>query len=149
MASKRKPIEDLIERMDIAIEREFYFETAWIAYGIIEDRTNSALKRTSGGQLARDRNGLLPTINKRLQALKERASTDAILKKVNGFASVVQLVIDWKNKRNDLVHALIDTPRNWADINEDAKELAIEGREVVSAYNARIMKQRKKFKKQS
>ena len=104
MASKRRSLEELIARMDTALEHEYYFEAAWIAYGIIEDRTNSALGRTSEGQFARDNNGLLPSIDKRLKALKQRAGTDAILKTVNDFAPVVQLVIDWKNKRNDLVH---------------------------------------------
>lgn len=147
MISKRKSLTELIAQMDVALENEFYFEVAWIAYGIIEDRTNSALERTSEGQFPRDSNGLLPSINKRLNALKARAGTDVILKTVNGFAPAVQQVIDWKNKRNILVHSLIDTPRDWADINDDAKKLAVEGRKIISIYNARIMKQRTKFKK--
>lgn len=42
--SKTVLYEDLLKRMDLAIEQQFFLEASWIQYAIVEDRLNSVIR---------------------------------------------------------------------------------------------------------
>jgi hypothetical protein len=144
--SKRTTYKQTIARLDEALGKQFFLEASWIEYAIFEDRCNSLLEKT-GGLIPPSRNGIPPSINKKLTVLKERTSGDPFLSSTSEFPDILRDVRNWKNRRNTIMHSLVDVARSWNNINQDAKQLAIDGRALLGRFSSATMKVRKKYKK--
>lgn len=138
LQSKRNSYEEIIHRLDSALDQGFNLEASWITYALFEDRTTSALAK-SGGVLVSKNNSFI-SIEVKLKELKSRSLTHAGLQRAGLINALLDEIIDWKNKRNALMHTLAEVPRPWEDINNDAQNLAIEGREIIARYSSAIMR---------
>lgn len=104
--SKSKSYQQLLQRLEEAIEAVFFLEASWIAYAVIEDRVCSALLKTGG--LPQDKNGKsLQMLGSKLEVLAKRMGDDPILRSCLEKDEILKRVVYWKNKRNPLMH-LID-----------------------------------------
>ena len=110
----------LHEALTRALNSEFYYEAIFIEYAIIEDRTDSILRHAN---ITIEENSL----NNKLKAIKfNRLFKDKYIKNHLTFELIEQVRI-WKNKRNNLIHDLI----NLSYSNEEIKNIALEGKEIV------------------
>ena len=142
MKTKRLSYEQIIARLDSALEQEYYLEASWIAYSLLEDRTESALEKT-GGVLSNPR----ASIEAKLKELEKRSASNTGLRSVSEFPDIFDEVRKWKDKRNPLMHRMVEMPKSWEDINVDARDLAKESRELLGRYSSAVMKLRKWYMK--
>jgi hypothetical protein len=143
---KRVAYGQSIERIDKAIKEKFYLEASWIEYAICEDRCDSLLEKT-GGLLTPPPGQSFVSINLKISELKKRCKTDPFLIQVIEFPRILEEVRQWKNRRNPLMHELVKSARDFTDISNDAKALAIDGQDIVRRFSGAAMKVRKKYKK--
>lgn len=110
----------LHETLTRALNSKFYYEAIFIEYAIMEDRTDSILRHAKI-------NIENPSLNNKVKALKFNcAFKDEYIKKHLTF-ELLDNVKEWKNKRNALIHDLVIIPYS----NEDIKNIALEGKEIV------------------
>lgn len=144
--TKRPTYEEVIGRVDDALQREFFLEASWIIYSLFEDRCDSMLKKSGG--MPQVSAGSFLSINKKLNILKSRHLSNPLLASVNGFLLIIDEVKDWKDSRNPIMHSMVEIPTTWEDINNNAEILARDGRELLSRFSSVAMKVRKSYLKQ-
>jgi len=115
-------------QIDRAIESEFYLEATWIAYAILEDRLVSALKESGGGPPIR-------MLGPKLGEIKSRQTTSLNMRKAF-FGDMLDRLGSWKDRRNDLMHALADERIDVQAIDVEAKSVALEGKELAREFSA-------------
>lgn len=116
----------LHEMLSKALKSEFYYEAIFIEYAIIEDRTSSLLRHANITIVE-------PTLNNKIKTLKfNHVFKDEYIKKHLSF-ELLDSVRKWKNKRNTIIHDLI----NLSYSNEDVKKIALEGQEVVKKLSSK------------
>ena len=138
MNPKRTLFESFHDRMNNAIEKRFYLEASWYAYALLEDRLVSMLKQ-SGGVGKNGSNTPIKMLGPKLGELKSRANTDKLLLE-NLPATKIH---DWKEERNDLMHAMAEGTMTQAEIDKKAYLLALQGRELVKEVSAAAMRLKK------
>lgn len=122
----------LVKRTDLAITEEFYLEASWICYAIIEDRMRSIIVKLNGSVKNRWK---IYDCTTEIYKLKESDETikkyfsDELLFKIN----------DWREKRNNLMHELVEGTSQ--DI--EFKDIAVEGRNILRELKDKV----RKFKK--
>lgn len=140
----------LFKRIDEAIKNKYFFEAAFICYGIIEDRLNSLMNLYS---LPIGRKGVAQKV-KSLAKVKFNNSEkillfsdwDGVKYKNKG---LLQESLSWGELyRNPMQHHLGD-PRTYKAStgnfhSENSKDLAIEGRRIAGELSATIMRFKKK-----
>ena len=120
---KYRSLHEILSR---AMKNEFYYEAIFIEYAIIEDRTDSILRHAN----IRINN---PTLNNKINTIKHsRSFKDEYIKKHLNL-ELLDSVKSWKHKRNDLIHDLV----NLSYSNEDIKEIAIEGQNIVKKLSSK------------
>jgi len=139
----------LIGRIDKSISEEYFFEAAFIAYGIIEDRLDSMLRqlRLTGRQ------GVTKKIRAIAKIRSRKLETEFKLSDWDG-GKYVRLgllgeVKTWGDLyRNPLQHTLGDPRLYHAQFGgfhiQNTKDLAIEGKKIVRALSAAVMRHKKK-----
>lgn len=116
----------LHEALTKALNSEFYYEAIFIEFAIMEDRTDSILKHAN---VTIDN----PTLNNKIKFIKfNRAFKDKYIKKHLSY-ELLDKVKEWKNKRNDLIHDLVTIPYS----NEDIKNIALDGKEIVKKLSGK------------
>ena len=119
---KRDRYIELNETLSKALEQEFYYEAIFIEHAILEDRVISLFKHA---------NLNMPF---QLGAKLEKIKTNEIFKDEYISKHIDMELLDkvntWRDKRNKMVHNLIESSFN----NEDIKEIAIEGNEVIKKF---------------
>ena len=118
---KNQTYAELMEKLNLAIKNEFYYEAIFIAYAIFEDRTESLL-RHKGKPLK-----LFCKIEK---IIKAEEFTSFYCKK-HRILHILNEVDKWRDKRNKLIHDLINCPYS----NDEIKDIAIYGYELVCKLN--------------
>lgn len=95
--SKFKSYQQLLNRLEEAIDGGFFLETSWIAYAVIEDRVCSALSKTAGG-LPKDKNGKSrQMLGVKLKVLEKRMGEDPILRDCLEKDDLLNRVTHWKD----------------------------------------------------
>lgn len=138
MNPKRALFESFHDRMNDAFEKRFYLEASWYAYALLEDRLVSML-RQSGGVGKNGSNTPIKMLGPKLGELKSRGNTDKLLLE-NLPATKIH---DWKEERNDLMHAMAEGTMTQAEIDKKAYLLALQGRELVKEVSAAAMRLKK------
>ena len=125
----------LLTNLNVSINKGFYFQAVFIEYAILEDRCSSIIRVTLGEKsLETDefkRRGLDYKIGKIQKYVKNNCNDSFIKKYLND--DIFKKITDWKEKRNKMVHALMNQ-FNSDNLNEELKEITIEGREVVREF---------------
>ena len=134
---KRSLYENFIERIDRHVASGNFFEASWYVYAVLEDRLISMLQN-SGGSTQSNGNPIR-MLGPKLSILKTRAASDALLDA--NFPH--DAIFDWKERRNDLMHAMAEGSMDIDQIDEAAKSLANEGQELVRTVSAGAMRLKK------
>lgn len=126
---KKDKYSDLMLKLKNSIHEEFYYEAIFIVFAILEDRTESLLKHAHINIIKKDNQKF--SLSEKLDKIKKDAifQDDYIKKHLTN--DLIQNIYNWKNKRNLLIHELINTEY----CNSEIEELAKEGYELVKNLN--------------
>lgn len=139
MTTNRQKYENYREqfkRLEKALTYQFYLEALFIAYAIMEDRSEAILRYEEN------------------QIMGEKISIDRKLKKIvkiaeekNSLANryfkdeLIMRALNWKEERNRLIHALMKqclTTQDLAELAEDGKAIARELSSKATAYKRAV-----------
>ena len=125
---KFETYKELMEDLKLAIEKEFCYEAIFIEYAIFEDRTESLIRHSK----------LKHNLSKKEFNLFNKISLITTAEEFKSFycnkheiVKILNEVNIWRDKRNKLIHNLVNTEYTY----EDIKEIAIEGYELVNKLN--------------
>ncbi len=132
-------------RMHAAYEASMYLEATWYAYAVLEDRLVSLLRNSGGvGENNGGASGKpIRMMGPKLKELSRRSKKDNLLKE--NFEH--DKLNNWKESRNNLMHAMGDATMSISDIDAAAKKLAEDGMALVREYASacrRVKKHRDK-----
>lgn len=140
----------LFGRVDDAIKQEFYFEAAFICYGIIEDRLNSLMRQN---RLPYDNLGVAKKVKTLARIRGGKSETVLMFNDWDGGKyrnhGLLSEVLAWGVLyRNPMQHVLGD-PREYRSTighfhNEHTRSLAIEGRRICRDLAALVMRYKNK-----
>lgn len=119
-------------RLNKAIKNEFYLEAIFIEYAILEDRTESVLHH-AGLWEAYLGNRKIANISTKLTFIKKKAQAKSSSFHAYFSDDLLDQLRDWKNKRNPLIHDLLNQKLG----DDDLKELALEGNKLVRILRTR------------
>ena len=123
---------ELMGKLKKSIDNNFYYESIFIEYAILEDRTTSLLKHAKLGTL--DEYGSELNVNGKLNKIKRsREFYGDTYVKEHITKELLSDIHNWKNRRNILIHNLVETRYN----NEDIKNIALEGYELIKLLNSK------------
>ena len=113
-------------RLKKALTHQFYLEAIFIEYAVMEDRTAAILRyennECKSANIGKKLNKIR-TISRDKKALPGRYFDDELIDRI----------FEWKDKRNDLIHALIKQQLT----TEELRSLAEEGDNLVKELNRR------------
>ena len=149
---KHKNYRDNFTKLKRALELEFYYEAIFIEYSIIEDRTESILRHADKWEayLKKHRRGnplREPTIESKIKYINGQLESGNKLLIKYFSTDILTQILEWKEDRNKLIHALL----NQSLTDEDLAQIAFRGdaltkdlRNRATAYSRAIQRQRKK-----
>ena len=95
-------------RLDKALKAEFYLEAIFIAYAIIEDRTESILRHTGKWEAyEKSRKGRAVTLDSKITYIQKMAEEKKSLCNKYLADGTLQRIREWKEDRNRMIHALL------------------------------------------
>lgn len=144
---KRIHYSKLLERLDQAIDAEYFLEASWIAYAVVEDRTRSTLKHSGGipqvGPVNNRRE--MWKISEKITTIRSRLGAGA--HETNLKATVDGAMLDklsaWTDRRNRLVHKLADEVDDPAGLAAEITGVAKDGKELARELCAAVMRLKK------
>ena len=129
-------------RMNKALKNEFYLEAIFIEYAILEDRTESVLHHAclwdsymKGKKMA--------NIGTKLTFIKNKASAKSCTLHPYFSDDLLDKLRDWKNRRNPLIHDLLNQRLG----DDDLKDLAQEGNQLICELRTRATKHNREVDK--
>ena len=132
----------LMSRLKRAVEGEFYYEAIFIEYAILEDRAESLLKHAKLPLYDEFDKPL--NLNSKLNSIKHSSKfnmDDYVKKHIT--KDLISKVHTWKNRRNTLIHDLVES--NYYD--EQIMAIALEGYDIVKLLNSKSALVNKYFDK--
>ena len=145
---KGERFEELVARVDKAIDDGYYVEAMTITSSLIEERTEQLLKRfgLTFGQYdsLHKRIGILKDgiINGTITVSSLRLSSAAFISLIDNDLINSNLIDDidtWRNDRNKAVHGLAWGKKKYEDLKEDS----LEGKRLFRSYSSAIMRIKK------
>jgi len=126
---KNARYKELMGKMKRAYSNSFFYEQIFLEYSILEDRTESLLRHAQYSVLNYEGKEL--TLHSKL--IKIKKSTAFKEKYINKHINeeLIDKTIIWKNKRNKLIHNLV----NCSYTNDDICSIASEGYELIKIWN--------------
>lgn len=112
-----------------AVQNDFYYEAIFIVYAILEDRTESILKHANIDIMRNEKEKL--SLAEKLTKLRKIPLFKEEYIRKHLTPTLIREIYLWKDKRNTLIHDLINAEYN----NEDVKTIALEGYELVKTLN--------------
>lgn len=132
-------------RLNKALKEEFYLEAIFIAYAIIEDRTESILRHTGKWEAyEKSRRGRAVTLDSKIRYIQKIAEEKNTLANRHLADGTLQRIWEWKEDRNRMIHALMKqslTDGELAALADTGKELACNLRTKVNNLNRAIKRQ--------
>ena len=122
---KRNRYALLMKKLDIATKQNFYYESIFIEYAIFEERMDSLMRH---GKMKK-----LQKLHFKINAIK--AADWFKDKEVQKYISNKTLdeIIEWKDKRNKLIHDLVNCTYGAEEIESIAKA----GEKLVKNFNSK------------
>ena len=120
---KYENYKEQFKRLDKAMKQGFLLEALFIEYAILEDRTESIL-RYEGNSINSNRH---ISIDRKLKKIKTISREKDSLPNRYFQDDFIDRILDWKEKRNKLIHKLMDqvlTTDELLELAEEGKELA-------------------------
>ena len=132
-------------RLNKALREEFYLEAIFIAYAIMEDRTESILRHTGKWEAyEKSRKGRNQTIDSKIRYIQKMAEAKKSLENRYLADGTLQQILEWKEERNRMVHALLKqavTAEELAALAQTGSDLARRLRTNVTNLNRAIKRQ--------
>ena len=129
-------------RLNKAMREEFYLEAIFISYAIMEDRTESILRHTGKWEAyEKSRKGRSLTIDSKIRYIQKMAEEKKSLANRHLADGTLQRILEWKEERNKLVHALLKqsvTVEDLSALANTGKDLACNLRTKVNNLNRAI-----------
>lgn len=128
---KYENYKEQMERLKKAMANHFYLEAVFIEYAILEDRLESALRHSGKWQ---PKPGQFTSIDKKVRLLTQQAAENKSLASKYFHEEMMQAILDWKNRRNPLMHSLMKQQLH----TEDLSGLAEEGLDLVKQVSNKV-----------
>ena len=125
---KNQTYRELMEDLKFAVEKEFYYEAIFIEYAIFEDRTESLIRHSKIEHNLSDKEF---TLHNKIKVMKYSSEFKSFYCNKHEILKLLIDVDNWRDKRNKLIHDLVNTELTYDDI----KEIAINGYELVNKLN--------------
>lgn len=122
------------KRLNKALSGGFYLEAMFIEYAILEDRTESVLRH--GGfwdAYVKHQRGRGPSINSKIKYIQALADKKVPLFHKFFSDNLLDDVLDWKESRNCLIHALL----KQEFYHNEVMELAQQGKTLTDILRTR------------
>ena len=127
---------ELFPRLNRAVKSGFYFEAIFIAYAIVEDRTESALRHLGKWDAYRElceAKETHPTISGKISRLRREAKKAASPANPYFSDELLPQFVEWKDRRNKKIHELM----NHAFSEDELQELAEAGQKLARTISNR------------
>ena len=128
---KYENYKEQMERLKKAMTNHFYLEAIFIEYAILEDRLESALRHSGKWHPKPDQ---FTSIDKKIRLLNQQAGEKKNIAGKYFQAEMMQAILDWKNRRNPLMHSLMKQQLH----TEDLSGLAEEGLALVKQVSNKV-----------
>lgn len=128
------------KRLNSALHSGFNLEAMFIEYAVIEDRTESILRHADKWEAYLKRRGRFePTLNSKIEYIRKQMESNR-KDLLNKYFSddLLERILQWKDERNRLIHALLRQQFEHNEIStlaEKGKQLADELRRRTGNYN--------------
>ena len=122
---KYENYKEQFKRLDRSIKEGFNLEAVFIAYAIMEDRTESILRYENNS--IKPKKGHRVSIDAKLRKVKTISSEKESLPNRYFQEEFIDQIIDWKEERNRMIHALLKQKL----VTEELVELALQGRDLA------------------
>ena len=129
---KYRNYKEQFDRLNKALKNEFYLEAIFIEYAILEDRTESVLHH-AGLWDAYMKGKKMANIGTKLTFIKNKAALKSSSLHPYFNDDLVEKLRAWKDKRNPLIHDLLNQKLGDSDL----KDLAMEGSRLVRILRTR------------
>ena len=129
---KYRNYKEQFDRLNKALKNEFYLEAIFIEYAILEDRTESVLHH-AGLWDAYMKGKKIANIGTKLTFIKNKANVKSCTLHPYFSDDLLEQLRDWKNRRNPLIHDLLNQKLG----DNDLKELAMDGSRLVRILRTR------------
>ncbi len=126
---KKDKYSTLMNKLKKSIESEFYYESIFIVFAVLEDRCESLLKHANISIKNKDNQKL--SLSEKLDKIKNSEPFQDEYVKKHLSKEMINQIYEWKNKRNLLMHNLI----NLEYCNSEIEELALDGYELLKVLN--------------
>ena len=127
------------QRLNKALAGGFNLEAMFIEYAIIEDRTESVLRHAGlWDAYIKSRKGHGATLNSKINYIRKRADSGSKLLKKYFSDDLLEQILDWKEERNRLIHALLKqqfAPHEISTLAQRGNELSRMLRSKASSCN--------------
>ena len=138
---KYENYKEQFKRLNKAIHSNFYLEAMFIAYAIMEDRTESILSY-EGNEINSDR---FVSINRKLKRIKQLAERNNSLLARYFSDTLIDEILEWKEERNSLMHALMKQSLT----TEDLEIVALKGKDLARKLANRATSYRRALERKS
>lgn len=141
-AQKYENYREQFTRLKKALDSKFFLEAIFIEYTIIEDRTESILRHSGKwDSYLKKRGNREVTLNSKITYINGQVTSgDKVFKKYFS-DSLLQNILEWKETRNQLIHALLKqnlTTEYLTDIAYQGEELTKILRNRTNSFNKAI-----------
>ena len=135
-------------RLKKALRYHFYLEAVFIAYAIMEDRTEAILCYAGQwGAYRKSRRGWEPSFDTKVKRIKKIAEEKKALPRRYFSDELLDAVLSWKEERNQLIHALMKqtlTSDALEDIASRGSDLARKLTNQAGYYRRAVQRQKEK-----
>ena len=128
---KYENYKEQMKRLKAAMANRFYLEAIFIEYAILEDRLESALRHSGKWHQKPDQH---TSIDRKVRLLMAQAEVESSLAQKYFQPEMMQEILDWKNRRNPLIHSLMKQQLH----TEDLADLANEGLLLVRQVSNKV-----------
>lgn len=136
------------KRLDSALKSGFYLEAMFIEYTIMEDRTESILRHAGKWEAyIKSRKGREPGIDPKIRYIQKTAENREDLSHRYFSDGFLSDVLNWKEERNRLIHALLKQHLEHGEIRtlaENGKHLSDALKNRAGYYNRAIDRRKEK-----
>ena len=128
------------KRLNRAIANGFNLEAMFIAYSIMEDRSESVLKHSGKYDMyIKSLKGHQEALHSKVKYIQKTAECKKNLLHRYFSDELLDNILDWKDERNRMVHALLKQELT----SEELENLALQGKEYARLFSNRATNYRR------
>ena len=116
---KYENYKEQMKRLKAAMTNQFYLEAIFIEYAILEDRLESALRHSGKWNPKPDQH---TSIDRKVKLLIKQAEEKKNIAQKYFRPEMMQEILDWKSRRNPLIHSLMKQQLHTDDLSRLAEE---------------------------